>query len=188
MWEALGYVAAAAPLESKRAPPYDAPMPPRASFSPVGSVLGSLARRLGLGTKLVEYKLQHRWEDIAGAAIAAHTRPDAIRFKRLYLLVEDSVWLQQLTFLKPALIERINASAGQTVLADIVLRVGEVQQNPRQKEKGKKEDDILPLGPPAESVAQAATYAEAVTDPDLRSRLARVIARALATPPRPPAP
>lgn|SRR5574341_250902 len=163
-------------------------MSARAFFSPVGSVLASLAHRYGLGPKLVEYKLRHHWEDIAGTAIAAHTRPDTIRFKRLYLLVQDSVWLQQLTFLKPELIERINASAGRPVLADIVLRVGEVHQSPRQKEKGKNEDEALLAGPPAESVAQAAVYAEAVTDADLRSRLARVIARALSTPPRPPAP
>jgi len=161
-------------------------MSPRGFFTPFGSVLASLAQRYGLGTKLLEYKLHQHWGMIAGDAVAAHTRPDTIRFKKLYLFVENSVWLQHLTFLKPALIERINASAGHLVVSDIVLRVGEVHQSARQKEKGKNEEERLSVSPPAEAVAEAAAYAEPVTDPDLRTRLAQVIAQALSTPQRPP--
>jgi hypothetical protein len=161
-------------------------MSPRGFFTPFGSVLASLAQRYGLGTKLLEYKLHQHWGMIAGDAVAAHTRPDTIRFKKLYLFVENSVWLQHLTFLKPALIERINASAGHLVVSDIVLRVGEVHQSARQKEKGKNEEERLSVTPPAETVAEAAAYAEPVTDPDLRTRLAQVIAQALSTPQRPP--
>jgi hypothetical protein len=161
-------------------------MSPRGFFTPFGSVLASLAQRYGLGTKLLEYKLHQHWGMIAGDAVAAHTRPDTIRFKKLYLLVENSVWLQHLTFLKPALIERINASAGHPVVSDIVLRVGEVHPSARQKEKGKNEEERLSVSPPAEAVAEAAAYAEPVTDPDLRTRLAQVIAQALSIPQRPP--
>ena len=162
-------------------------MSPRGFFTPFGSVLASLAQRYGLGTKLLEYKLHQHWGGIAGDAVAAHTRPDTIRFKKLYLFVENSVWLQQLTFLKPALIERINASAGHQVVSDIVLRVGDVHQSARQKEKGKnEEEELLSASPPAEAVAEAAAYAEAVTDPDLRTRLTQVIAQALSTPQPPP--
>jgi predicted nucleic acid-binding Zn ribbon protein len=163
-------------------------MPARSFFSPVGSVLTGLARRYGLAPRLLEYKLRHRWEDIAGEAIAAHTWPDAIRFKRLYLLVRDSVWLQQLTFLKPELIERINAAAGQTLITDIVLRVGEVGEQARRKDEGQKQEETLPEDPPEGAVAQAGAYAEAVSDPELRSRLAAVIAQALSPPRRPPVP
>jgi len=164
-------------------------MSPRGFFTPFGSVLASLAQRYGLGTKLLEHKLHQHWEVYAGDAVAAHTRPDTIRFKKLYLLVENSVWLQQLTFLKPALIERINASAGHTVVSDIVLRVGDVAL-PFEREN--VATATVPAERPAatdpsdEARSQAAAYAEAVTDPDLRTRLAQVIAQALSTPQRPP--
>jgi hypothetical protein len=163
-------------------------MPARSFFSPLGSVLASLAHRYGLAPRLLEHKLRQQWDDIAGAAIGAHTRPDAIRFKRLYLLVRDSVWLQQLTFLKPNLIERVNAAAGQTLITDIVLRVGEVEEKARRKAEGGKEEPATPEAPPEGAVAQAGAYAEAVSDPALRTRLAAVIAQALSPPRRPPVP
>ncbi|MCH7566792.1 MAG: DUF721 domain-containing protein [Nitrospirae bacterium] len=99
------------------------------SFDSVASILRSVLRRHGLGTKLLEYRLQQRWPEIAGEQIATHTRPDQIRFKKLYLIVDNSVWLQQLTFLKPALLEKIHAAAGSLEgqgVTDIVFRVGEV--------------------------------------------------------------
>ena len=165
-------------------------MSPRAFFTPFGSVLAGLAQRYGLGTKLLEHKLHQHWGDIAGAAVAAHTRPDTIRFKKLYLIVENSVWLQQLTFLKPALIERINVSAGHQVVSDIVLRVGDVTlpfEHGNVTTLNVAPDCSVTTDPSDEARAQAAAYAEPVTDPDLRTRLAQVIAQALATPPRPPA-
>lgn len=164
-------------------------MSPRGFFTPFGSVLASLAQRYGLGTKLVEYKLHQHWGMIAGDAVAAHTRPDTIRFKKLYLLVENSVWLQQLTFLKPALIERINASAGHPVVSDIVLRVGDVSCEAPETVRGPRSEDAprtSNLELPASIREEAAAYAEPVTDPDLRTRLAQVIAQALSTPQRPP--
>lgn len=163
-------------------------MPTRSFFSPLGSVLTGIAHRYGLAPRLLEHKLRHQWVDIAGAAIAAHTCPDGIRFKRLYLLVRDSVWLQQLTFLKPELIERVNAAAGQALITDIVLRVGEVQGNARMKEEGGKEESAREEALPEGVVAQAEAYAEPVSDPELRSRLAGIIAQALSPPRRPPAP
>jgi predicted nucleic acid-binding Zn ribbon protein len=99
---------------------------PRNVFISVGDVLVSLARRYGFQSKLFEARLQERWPSIAGETIAGHTRPEMIRFKRLYLLVENSVWLQQLTFLKPGLIDKINTAAGKPIVADIILRVGEI--------------------------------------------------------------
>ena len=165
-------------------------MSPRAFFTPFGSVLAGLAHRYGLGTKLLEYKLHQHWEGIAGAAVAAHTRPDTIRFKKLYLIVENSVWLQQLTFLKPALIERVNASAGHQVVSDIVLRVGEITREACGEGRESRVEDerrTSNVELPASLREEAAACAEPVTDPDLRTRLAQVIAQALATPPQPPA-
>src|SRR5688572_23499298 len=117
-----------------------AAMRPSSFFAPVASILKAVAHRHGIETPLFEHRLRRRWSEIVGDQLAAHTRPDLIRFKKLYLIVENSVWLQQLTFLKPTLIEKINAAAGGPVVSDIVLRVGDLARAPRegdsQKEKG----------------------------------------------------
>src|SRR5437764_14345778 len=95
-------------------------------FASVSSILTNLAPRYGMEAKLLEWRLRRHWSEIAGEQIAAHTRPDQIRFKKLYLIVENSVWLQQLMFLKPTLLEKINEAADSQLVSDIMFRVGAV--------------------------------------------------------------
>ncbi|MGH7230214.1 MAG: DciA family protein [Nitrospiraceae bacterium] len=154
-----------------------------AALTPLASTLSAIARQYGLNAKLLEHRLQRRWSDIVGEQIATHTRPDTIRFRKLYLITENSVWLQQLMFLKPSLLEKINAAAGSAIISDIVLRVGEVGgEAPQVGHKrvnatvGKSDE----LKPSTELLAEAAGYTQAISDPDLRGRLAAMIAKALA--------
>ncbi len=159
-------------------------------FASVGSVLAGIAHRYGLETKLAEHRLQQRWAEIAGAPVAAHTRPDAIRFKKLHLVVENSVWLHQLTFLKPTLIRQINAAVGRPLVSEIVLRVGDVsvpvdRGNEAATTVGPVGGEEPVTNDPAVR-AQAAAYADRVTDPALRARLEALMARALSAPPEPP--
>src|SRR6478735_2605527 len=91
-----------------------------------GSILSGLSKRLGLESKLLELRLQRRWHDIVGEPMASHTWPVQIRFKKLYLIVRNPVWLQQLVFLKPTLLAKLNDRAGSEMLTDIAFRVGEI--------------------------------------------------------------
>lgn len=147
-------------------------------FAPISSILTNLAPRFGMEAKLLEWRLRRHWSEIAGEQIASHTRPDQIRFKKLYLIVENSVWLQQLTFLKPALLEKINEAAGSQLVSDIIFRVGEISSEP-QEAHGHDDEDPRLADPSPESLAQAAAHAAAVKDPDLRERLIVVMAQAL---------
>lgn len=154
-------------------------------FAPVSSILTNLAPRLGMEAKLLEWRLRRHWSEIAGEQIASHTRPDHIRFKKLYLIVENSVWLQQLTFLKPTLLENIHEAAGSQLVSDIIFRVGEISSEPQEAHRHADEDPRLTdLSP--ESLAQAAACAVAVKDPGLRARLIEVMAQALSLRGRPP--
>lgn len=131
---------------------------------------------------MTEQRLRREWPAIVGKQVAAHTRPDTIRFKKLYVVAENSIWLQQLTFLKPDLLEKINAAAGSPIVTDIVLRVGEViREGSRLEARGSasKTQDGAGFEPKPESMAQAAAHAEAVSDPDLRAQLTAIMARAL---------
>jgi hypothetical protein len=161
-------------------------MRPSSFFAPLASILKAVAHRHGIETPLFEHRLRRRWPEIVGDQLAAHTRPDLIRFKKLYLIVENSVWLQQLTFLKPTLIEKINAAADGPVVSDIVLRVGEIARAPREGEPPMKGGNPDEAGPTPELVAQAAARAAIVKDPELRELLTMVIANAPS--PRPPDP
>lgn len=155
------------------------------NLSPLASILDDIAQRFGLSVKLLEHRLQRQWPAIVGEHVAAHTRPESIRFKKLYVIADSSVWVQQLAFLKPSLLVSINTAAGNPVVADIVLRVGEVEhQMPRD---GSESPSRLTKRQPAhslsaESLAEVSRHAEAVADPDIRAHLTEVMVRALANP------
>lgn len=147
----------------------------------LASVLAGLAHRLGLESKLLEIRLHRRWSEIVGQQIAAHTRPDQIRFKKLYVYVQHSVWLQQLTYLKPNLLDKINAAAGESLVSDLVLRIGDFGPDSSKVEPYASEPAQRVEPPPAVK-ADAAHHAQAVRDPDLRNHFAAVMAQALTRP------
>ena len=161
-------------------------------FSSVSATLQAIAQRYGLETKLLEHRLQREWTAIIGEQVARHTRPDAIRFKKLYLIADNSVWLQQLLFLKPSLIEKINAAAGSPIVSDIVLRIGQVDSGGQNETSGSGNTGGTTLKEPdPRALAEAAEHAGAVTDPELRAHLTAVMAKALdghRTPAKPPVP
>ena len=148
------------------------------SLDSVASILEGLARRLGLEPHLLETRLRRQWVEIVGEQIAAHTRPQHIRFKKLVVHVRHSVWLQQLTFLKPELLHKINAAAGEPLVSEIILRIGEVPDS--SAPVCRSADVVLDrMEPSAPAKEEAALYAQAVQDLALRERLAAVMAGAL---------
>src|SRR2546422_10133670 len=64
------------------------------------------------------------WPEVVGEHIGHHTWPESIRHRKLYLVAENSVWLQQLRFLKPELLAKLSSCAGGDAITDIILRVG----------------------------------------------------------------
>ena len=96
----------------------------RSSLTPLTDVVAGLLKTQGFQSRMVEYSLQQQWSEIVGAHIGGHTYPETIRHRKLFLLAENSVWLQQLLFLKSELLSKIAGAIGEDVLTDIVLRVG----------------------------------------------------------------
>lgn len=140
-----------------------------------GSILSGLSKRLGLESRLVELRLQHRWRDIVGEPMASHTWPAQIRFKKLYLIVRNSVWLQQLTFLKPALLTKLQAASGVESVTDIACRVGEIPGGTEASPVSLTPD--LGLTQSEKSWAELVSHTAMIEDPSIRERLREVISR-----------
>lgn len=143
-----------------------------------GAVLNGLARRLGLESKLLENRIQREWATIVGEPIASNTWPDQIRFKKLHLRVHNTVWLHQLTFLKPTLVQKLNRVAGTDLVTDIVLRVGELPETNRiSSSVDPRTQAVIPS---ADLLAETSAHSGAVQDPELRDRLAHLMAHSIA--------
>ena len=143
------------------------------SLNPLPDILSRFLKTHGMAIHMLEFRLQQHWPEIVGEHVARHTWPDSVRHRKLYLVAENSVWLQQLLFLKPELLATINGAADGEALTDIVLRVGTVPApvvcegpSPHPAPSGQQEEDVN-----GEARAEIEATVQAVADPDLQTRL-----------------
>jgi hypothetical protein len=160
---------------------YDAAMRGIGSIDSLSSILEGLARRLGIESKLLESRLRRDWVSVVGEPIASNTWPDQIRYKKLYLLVHNSVWLHQLTFLKPTMLHKLNMVAGGELVTDIVLRVGEIPSRVVMSFATTPNIDLDVTAFDA-LLAETLPHLSAIQDPDLRQQFTSVISRNLRAP------
>lgn len=147
------------------------------AFSSSRSVIREISQSHGFAGRLREYRLQKQWKALVGEVVAAHTWPSRIKFRKLHVAVDNSVWLHQLLYLKATIMENIQARMEELQLEDIIFRIGEL---PETREDGGDEDaDQAPVSPAMEITASE--YTQAVNDEELRDSLTRVIARALSS-------
>ncbi|MYA29097.1 MAG: DUF721 domain-containing protein [Nitrospira sp. SB0666_bin_27] len=147
------------------------------AFSSSRSVIKEISQSHGFAARLWEYRLQREWKALVGEVVAAHTWPARIKFQKLHVAVDNSVWLHQLLYLKATLMENIQTQMEELELEDIIFRIGEL---PEPREDSVHETiDQAPVSPAAELTASE--YTQAVNDEGLRESLTRVIARALSS-------
>jgi len=64
---------------------------------PVGDVVSTVMRRLGLGEDLWVRALEQEWVELVGSAVARHARPGRYRSGRLVVFVDSAAWLNELS-------------------------------------------------------------------------------------------
>ena len=90
----------------------------------ISGILVRLLKQYGLEGKMLEYTLAEKWEHIAGNIIAAHSRPDSIRYKKLYIIVDSNAWIQELSFYKTDLVTKVNNYFGKQIISDVFFKIG----------------------------------------------------------------
>lgn len=128
----------------------------------------------GLAGKLGIYRIMGQWESAVGGVIARHAQPSAIRGKKLTVQVDSPVWMQQLSLLKPDLIEKMNRGLGEDAVKDITLRLGEVAS---QKKPASKAAPPVPLSEKERALVDG--YVKDIDDPEIKTALAKLIERDL---------
>ena len=90
----------------------------------LSGVLEQVMKGLSLDKALLQAQILRRWDAVVGPSIAAHAQPEELRASKLYVRVDSSPWLQELTLLKPSLLKKLNTALGKEVVGDLVLRLG----------------------------------------------------------------
>ncbi len=152
------------------------------SFESIHTIIQDVSKGSAFAMKLAEARLQQEWEGLVGQTMAKHSYPESIRYKKLYLIADNSIWLQQLLFLKPTILEAIHSLLPDLEVQEILLRLGTVPDRP-PTHNPQPTTSVPSPGLPS-PFARAIT--QQLADPDLQSLLSRTITKALSRPPSPP--
>ncbi|MBD3170652.1 MAG: DUF721 domain-containing protein [candidate division Zixibacteria bacterium] len=91
-------------------------------FFALGGLIENELVRSGLSEKLTAQKAVLEWERIAGKRLAKHTQAVKIQDKRLHVKVDSPVLRNELTFLKPELLAKIQSELPECGIEDIFFR------------------------------------------------------------------
>ena len=102
--------------------------PPRkrskSELIPVGDIIASLLTDGTLPYRPDDVEIWRVWKEVVGSTYAENSQPSKIRKKQLTVTVDHSIWLQELTFYKETILEKINRKLGRNAVDSINIRVG----------------------------------------------------------------
>ncbi len=92
----------------------------------VGDLLGDILEKRGLGIQMRRLAALDVWSDAVGEKIAEVTEAKTVAASTLFVEVQSSAWLMELSLMKEALLERVNAGlGGEGTIDRIVLTLME---------------------------------------------------------------
>lgn len=145
------------------------------TFSSISPVIKNLAQSFGWEKAIAAALLEARWNEVVGEPIASHTRPDEIRFDTLHILVDSAVWLHELSFLKKALIEKVNRFLGKNGIRNIHFKIGPLPP----REVSPQNLPALPAELGEEEAALLNQLLSSVSDEDLKRAIQKALRKHL---------
>jgi len=127
--------------------------------------------------RLNEGKIWLVWDSAVGKQIAGRARPVSFRDGTLTVAVSSAPWMQQLTFLKKGIMEKLNAMLGEEQVREIYLKAGKAERVKSAAAPARR--STRPLS--AAQLQKIAEQTASVVDPDLRGALSELLARHMET-------
>jgi hypothetical protein len=113
----------------------------------IHSILERTLKSLEIDVPLKTYSIVGAWYEIVGESVAEHSQPRSIRNQTLFIDVTHPTWMQQLQFLKPTLLDQVNAFLGESLIQDIRFKLGKVSApSPAPPKTPLMEDEPLDQG------------------------------------------
>lgn len=138
----------------------------------LAALLESVFAGKPLQKRLREARIWEVWKGAVGEKIASRAKPLSFRDGILTVAVSGSAWLQQLSLMKPEIIQNVNGAADEEIVKDIFFKQGRIKDavtepSPLPRPKA-------PLS--AEQKAKLEMLAEPLEDQELRAALIALIA------------
>jgi hypothetical protein len=102
----------------------------RKAPSRCGEVLQETLGSLGLGRVARHLALLVAWDHAVTPRIRERASVETFREGRLYLCVEDPIWLHELHMLRHKLKVLLNGELGEPAVEEVILRIGRAPRHP----------------------------------------------------------
>ncbi len=140
---------------------------PKGSPERISKLLTGSGLNPELGARLKDLAIWECWDQAVGSAIAGRTRPLRLVGGVLTVVVASGPWMQQLSFMKTELRDRINTILADDRVKDIVLKAGRIQQDTGIAETSRPAPKPLS----SQQQAQIARQVSDLEDTELRQSL-----------------
>ena len=127
----------------------------------IGKLLASSSS--ALSNRLQDLEIWHCWDTVDGPAIAARAYPLRLQNQVLTIVVSSGPWMQQLSFMKRELVDKINVQLGSERVREVVLKVGKPLERPAIVSEPK----LQPRELSAEELAEVTKYTSGIEDEEL---------------------
>jgi len=132
--------------------------------------LGKILKARAMPARLHAYRIGNQWDRTVGPAIARHAQPQGLRAGKLTLVVDSPAWMQQLSLMKPELIEKLNRNLGRETVKDITLKLGEVASGNKDSPEAESPRPALS----AEEQEKIEGYVKDIREPSIREAIRRL--------------
>ena len=143
----------------------------------LGDFLDKTLKRRKILLDIADPFLVEAWNESVGKGIAAHTYPFKFRNNTLFVRVSNSVWMQQLQFMKQDIIDKVNPAFGNRTVKNIHFSIGKIPaaSAARGKADAISEHELYSLKERDRKLIRKSL--ECVPDKELRNIMERVMTR-----------
>jgi len=135
----------------------------------IKSILDNLFKKTKPGSE--NYHIFKVWEGAVGARIARHSQPKRFRDHTLWVIVDNSIWMQQLKFLEEKIKERLNQRLGSAMVKKIRFQIGEINVSPAKDSEKSISPEWLEIEIDDNARKEIAKEVAVLKDGELKARL-----------------
>lgn len=146
-------------------------------MKPVGSLLSSLFRNLGIEDKIRLNSMQKEWHNLFNEPLSLHTYPVNIKNESLTINVDSPVWLGQLKFFRQDIIKKLH----EYNIQEVSFRHGRVYQKKGQGARDKRQEDSKQNHKPItdSDIAWIDQTVSIISDYELKENIKKTIEKAI---------
>ena len=146
----------------------------------LGEILKPFLSSLGLERRLEEQKVLDAWQKAVGEVIAEKTFPMRMRNGVLYVIVTNSVWLQELHFMKGLILQKLQRLVGDSHLQDLRFNLGAIDPPAADREGKNIKRVIGEENLNKEEQDRVEQAIAGISNQEMRESLRRIYSKALA--------